>query len=372
MCPNCSGSGVTREPPASAEGPRPFAGMPTTREGEDALLGEFDAMLARAPAEEQSRAPRDLVDLARRLAELTPQQSMALHRLTSYGTQHAALVHEALGHAEHRVYVVGEGWVMSARVCELADAMRAGDAYPFAVAPRRDPEEPSLPDATGLLRRALHVERNALMDLADQDKPHDSRRIGQLDDALHHLDLVQIALEGRAPRRDEPRDETKRCEDCGAELRRWDIRKCADCGARAGINGAVEQVRPLSAPAGPSSSGDAGSAASEAERDLADMTAERDSLHKNFHTNLAKLDAATSEVTALRTALAALADETDATGVDPLTIADQLRAVAVGPAKPESPDRVRWSPGCSCPNTGGSDGRLQRIASCGVHGAAKL
>lgn len=49
------------------------------------------------------------------------------------------------------------------------------------------------------LRRALHVERNALLDLADHDKPHDARRLGQLDDALHHLDCVEMALNATPP-----------------------------------------------------------------------------------------------------------------------------------------------------------------------------
>lgn len=59
------------------------------------------------------------------------------------------------------------------------------------------PRESAAPgDAAGHLRRVLHVERNALLDLADHDQPHDAKRLGQLDDALHHLDRIELALAG--------------------------------------------------------------------------------------------------------------------------------------------------------------------------------
>jgi hypothetical protein len=43
------------------------------------------------------------------------------------------------------------------------------------------------------------------------------------------------------------------------------------------------------------------------------------------------------------------------------------RQLAVEQSGPRD-ERVRWSPGCSCPNSGDADGLLQRVITCNVHG----
>ena len=51
----------------------------------------------------------------------------------------------------------------------------------------------------GALRRALHAERNLLMDAHDLGQVHDEQRLRRVDDALDRLDAMQLVLEGREP-----------------------------------------------------------------------------------------------------------------------------------------------------------------------------
>jgi hypothetical protein len=93
---------------------------------------------------------------------------------------------------------------------DVGDALLVLDEALAAAVPQPPREEPPLLLATHRLRAALHDERNALLDLADAGKPHDATRLGKLDNALHHLDMLQLVFEGPAV----PQGELPPCKTC--------------------------------------------------------------------------------------------------------------------------------------------------------------
>lgn len=82
-----------------------------------------------------ARSAKPLLDVLR---GLTPQEAATLGEMLDDGSMNGALLRQALGNAEHRYYVVSEGWVDSQRIVELAAEIQgtvpSGSDAPSAVA----------------------------------------------------------------------------------------------------------------------------------------------------------------------------------------------------------------------------------------------
>lgn len=81
-------------------------------------------------------------DLVKRIADLSPQDVRELVRRMDDGTLHAAIVREAIGSAEKRYYVVGEGWIDTERLVELAAEVSSGGGLRVIALEVREPTEP--------------------------------------------------------------------------------------------------------------------------------------------------------------------------------------------------------------------------------------